>query len=34
MPWKKRNEKFTVETEMRDLQSISMEQQGQCIETY
>ena len=33
-PDKKRNEKFAVETEMRDSQSISIEQKGKCTETY
>ena len=33
-PCKKRNEKFTVEREIRDYQSISIEQKEKCIETY
>ena len=33
-PHKKRNEKFAVETAMRDQQSISIEQKGRCTETY
>ena len=33
-PYKKRNEKFAVETEMRDQQSISIEQKEKCTETF
>ena len=33
-PHKKCNEKFAVQTEMQDYQSISIEQKGKCTETY